>query len=355
MRLPPNLLQPNPSPRQIRLKKLQIRANDLDGTLQSKLLPVYFVTGDETLLVEEACDKIVAAARAQGYSEREVLHAESGFKWHDVLQSTSSMSLFAERRIVDVRVPNAKFDKEASEVLRLYVDNPPEDVLLLIRTIRLQARQKSSAWYKALDTVAGIVTVWPIGAAELPRWLKRRLDAAGLTLQADALAAFAERVEGNLLAAVQEIEKLKLQELPNPISQEDLLGILQDVSHHDAFELIDAAFGGQAQRVSRIVANLNEQGVSVFAILGALTAQLRRLSGGSRSRGPRARLEETFVARVGAAAIPHMIAECALIDRQVKGGLRGDAWLSLEAMLLRLAGARGVPLLRQHLAYRTLS
>ena len=334
---------------------MQIRANELQGRLSGDLLPVYLVTGDDTLLVTEACDLILAAARAAGHSEREVLHAETGFKWHSVTQSAGSMSLFAERRVVDVRVPGAKFDKEAGDVLRAYASEPPPDTLLLIRTGRLQPRQRSTAWYKALDGVAGIVPIWPIDAAELPRWLERRLGAANLQLEPDALAAFAESVEGNLLAAVQEIEKLKLQELASPISLDDLLSCLQDASHHDAFELIDAAFAGQAERVTRIIAGLNEQGVSLFAVLGSLTAQLRRLGSGHRNRGPRARIEEAFVKRNGVDAIPHMIAECALIDRQGKGGLHGDAWLSLEALLLRLAGARGVPLLRQELAYRKLT
>ena len=331
---------------------MEIRARDLAGSLNGPLQPIYLVTGDEPLLVQEACDAILGTARAAGYTEREVLHADGGFDWNNILHSAGSMSLFAERRIVDLRVGNARVDKTASEVLRHYASAPPDDTLLLIRAGRLDKRQRSNAWFKAIDAVGATVSIWPIETPDLPRWLGGRLRDAGIELCDDALAAFAERVEGNLLAAVQEIAKLKLQDLPSPVSLDALLGVLQDASHYDAFELIDATLAGDARRVERIVAGLRAQGVSEFAVLGALVSQLRRIASGARFFGPRERLVKAFTSRVGRNAIPHMLAECALIDRQGKGGLRGEAWPSLEALLLRLAGVRGVPLLRQHLPYR---
>ncbi len=317
------------------------------------MAPVYLVSGDETLLVQEACDAIVAAARASGYEEKSVLHVEAGFRWSNVLQDAASMSLFAERRIIDVRVPGNKFDREASEVLREYAGQPAADTVLLIRSARLESRQRSTAWFKALDAAGVVVLVWPIGGNELPGWLSARLRAAQLTLEPDALAYLASQVEGNLLAAVQEIAKLRLAELPQPVSAQALAAVMEDSAHYDAFELIDAIFAGDRTRVSRVLAVLRQEGVALFAILGALVAQLRRLRGaGGRMPPQRQRLVEGFLRRLGSAeVIDRVLAQCALIDAQGKGQLLGDAWLSLENLCLRLAGTRKLASLETQLPF----
>lgn len=322
---------------------MQVKPTELDGALARGLAPVYLISGDDTLLVQEACDSVVAAARSQGYSERSVLHAEAGFNWNDVIQDAASMSLFAERRIVDVRVPSGKFDKDASEVLRRYADQPAEDTVLLIRTVRLEKRQRDSAWFKALDRAGVAVLIWGVDFAELPRWLAGRVKHAGLTLEPDALNLLAERVEGNLLAAVQEIEKLKLADLESPIGVAALAAVLEDAARYDAFELIDATLAGDGRRVSRMLPTLRQEGVALFAILGALTSQLRRIADGGFLPAPRKRLVSGFLRRIGSVdTIPRVLAECALVDAQGKGQIPGDAWLSLEEVLLRLAGVRAV-------------
>jgi len=319
---------------------LQVKAAALAGSLQRSLAPIYFISGDETLLVEEACDAILAAAAAQGFTERSVLHAETGFRWNDVTQDAASMSLFATRRIVDLRVPSGKFDREASEVLRAYAAEPLDDTVLLIRTRRLEAKQRSTAWFKQLDAAGVVVLIWPVGAAELPRWLEGRLQAADLRLDREAMQYFCERVEGNLLAAVQEIGKLKLSDLPQPIDAETLASVLEDASHYDTFELLDAVFAGDAARVARMVVGLRAEGVAPFAILGALTSQLRRFARGDRIPPQRQRIAQQFLSRLGRGGVDRVLAQCALIDQQGKGQLLGDAWLSLESLLVRLAGAR---------------
>jgi len=333
---------------------VQVRPAELDAHLAGALAPVYLISGDETLLVQEACDAVLAAAGRQGYSERSVLYADASFNWNDVVQDASSMSLFAERRVIDVRLTGAKLDRDASEVLRSYAAQPADDTLLLIRGARLEPRQRSSAWFKALDGAGVIVLVWPVGAAELPRWLSARLAAAQLKLQPDALDYLAQRVEGNLLAAVQEIQKLRLAELDSPISLHSLASVLEDAAHYDTFELLDAVFAGDGERVRRMVAGLRQEGVALFAILGALTSQLRRLQGGGGAPMPpqRQRLVQGFVRRLGSAgALDRVLAQCALVDQQGKGQLLGDAWLSLENLLLRLAGVRGLPSLETELPY----
>jgi DNA polymerase III subunit delta len=324
---------------------VQVRQADLTTHLRGALAPAYLISGDETLLVEEACDAILAAARRAGHTDRSVLYADGNFNWNDMAQDAASMSLFAERRVIDVRVPGAKFEREASEVLRRYAERPPADTLLLIRTSRLDPRQRSSAWFKALDRIGAIVLVWPVSFTDMPRWLAGRARDAGLTLQPDALALLAERVEGNLLAAVQELRKIALAGLPSPLSLADLQSVLEDSAHYDTFDLIDSVLGGDGVRVSRMVESLRQEGVAPFAVLGALTSQLRRIvSGDGRMPPQRQQLVRQFVRRVGSTdAVERVLAECALVDAQGKGQIPGDAWLSLEFLLLRLCGVRPLP------------
>ena len=331
---------------------MQLKAPELVGQLKGVLAPVYFLSGDETLLVEEAADSILAAARSNGFSERTLLHAEAGFKWHEVLQEGAAMSLFAEKKVIDLRNPAAKFDKDASAVLREYCENPPEDNLLLIRCPRIDAKQKNSAWFKALDRAGVTVQFWPIGVGELPRWLTGRLAQAGQTLEPAALAYLSERVEGNLLAAVQEVEKLRLAEVEQPVTLEAMTALLEDAAHYDVFELLDSAFTGDAARIPRMVRGLRAEGVALFAVLGALTNQLRQIGEG-RVPPFRRRVTDRLVKRLGSLkAIDRVLAQCALVDQQGKGQLLGDAWLSLEDLLLRLAGSRLPSLENQLVALR---
>ena len=319
---------------------MQVKAQDLPARLTGALAPVYFISGDETLLVEEAADAILEAARAAGFSERTVLHAEGSFDWLTLLAEGASLSLFADRKILDVRNPSGGFDKSASEALRAYCDRPPEDTLLLLRSGRIDGRQKSSAWFKALDAAGVVVQIWPIGLAELPRWLQGRLSRAGISLAPEALTYLAERVEGNLLTAVQEIEKLRLADLAQPVSLAALGEVLEDSAHYDVFELLDAVMRGESGRIPRMVRGLRAEGVALFAVLGALTSQLRQIAEGRVPQFKR-RTSDALVKRLGSpAAIDRVLAQCALVDQQGKGQLLGDAWLSLEDLLLRLAGTR---------------
>lgn len=320
---------------------MQLRAGDLAGHLRGSLANAYLIFGDDALLVEEACDAVLHAAREAGYTERSVLHVDASFNWNDVIQDAASMSLFAERRIIDVRVPGGKFDRDASEVLRRYAEHPAGDTLLLIRTIRLDGKQRKSAWFKALDKLGVVVPIWPVTEKDLPRWLSGRLRAAGLRFDDEALAALCDRVEGNLLAAVQEIEKLKLADLPSPVTARALLEVLEDSARYGVFDLVDAAFVGDARRVSRMVTTLRQEGVALFPVLGALTSQLRAASGDGFLPGPRKPLAASMLERIGGrAAVDRVLAECALVDAQGKGQIPGDAWLSLEDLLLRLCGVR---------------
>ncbi len=337
---------------------MQIRLRDLERTLADGLQSVYLVSGDETLLVEESCTAIVQAAATRGFSERKVVDEGNATDWEAIQAEAANRSLFAERRVLDLRVPPRGFDRKASDALRRYVANPFDDVLLLIRTGRLEARQRSAAWFKAIDAAGAVLLVWPLTTRELPGWLTSRCRAAGIELTRDAIALLAERVEGNLLAGAQEIEKLKLAGVKSPVDVETLRAAVEDASHFNAFELIDAAFDGSPRRVRKMVRVLQQEGAPVFMVLGAVNSQLRnalRLASGMRVYLPpqRARALRRLGDRLGTAGLERALSECALLDMQAKGALRGDAWQSLERVLVRLAGGRARSLAgeAEHLRY----
>ena len=323
---------------------MQVRANQLDRHLAGGDFPVvYLVTGDEQLLVEEACDAIMAAAKASGFDERTLFEAAPRAPWHDLFADAANLSLFASKRLLDVRIAARGLDRAGSDAIRRYLDKPLTDTLLICRAVGLEWRQRSAAWYKAIDKAGVVVPIWPISARELPRWLDGRCRTAGLMLDQDALAALADRVEGNLLAARQEIDKLKLLGRQGAIRAEDVENDIGDSSRFDTFQLIDAAFAGNGARARKMLGALRQEGVAVFMIMGALVNQLRRarqLADGGNPRLPRNRqqLVAAAVRRLGTSRIDELIADCALLDLQAKGMLRGDAWQSLERILLTVAG-----------------
>ena len=331
---------------------MQIRLRDLERNLADRLQSVYLVSGDETLLVEESCAAIVRAAAERGFTERKVVDEGNATDWEAIQAEAANRSLFAEHRVLDLRIPPRGFDRKASDALRRYVANPFDDVLTLIRTGRLEARQRSAAWFKAIDAAGAVLLVWPLTARELPGWLTSRCRAAGIELTRDAIALLAERVEGNLLAGAQEIEKLKLAGVKSPVDAETLRAAVEDASHFNTFELIDAAFDGHPRRVRKMVRVLRQEGAPVFMILGAVNSQLRnalRHASGVRVYVPRQRIRSLngLRDRLGIAGLEHALSECALLDMQAKGALRGDAWQSLERILVALAGGRARTLAKE--------
>ena len=325
---------------------MQVKVEDLATHVSSALSPIYLISGDETLLVEEACDVIIRTAAAQGFTERSVHHGDTGFQWHQLHNDAASMSLFAERKVLDVRLPVKKFDREGSEALREWADTTAQqsefDNILLLRTTRLEPRQRNSAWFKALDKAGVISLIWPMSAGQLPRWLQQRAKQTGISLDRDAVQYLCERVEGNLLAASQELEKLVLMDLPQPISLDDLVASLEDAARFNSFDLLDATMAADAAKTTRILQALREEGVALFAILGALTSQVRRMHSPKGLPPARQRLMQQFAQRIKDPGV--VLAECAVIDQQGKGQLPGEAWVSLENLLLRLAGVRSMPL-----------
>ena len=320
---------------------MPLRPQDLARDLERGLKPVYLVSGDEMLLVQEACDQIIAAARGTGFDERALIQVDTGFRWSELTEQANTMSLFAQRRLLDVRVPAKQFDKDAIETLLAYLANPPQDTLLLLRTERLESRQRGAAWFKKIESVGAVVLVWPVGPKELPGWLAQRARRVGVEISSDALGYLANSVEGNLLAAAQEVEKLALSGLAQPITLAALTSAIADAAHYDAFDLVDAALDGEALRVRHIVWVLRAEGVAVLAVLGSLTVQLRRLLNDDVRGLPQSKERAMRAAskRLRKRDIEELLAQSARVDQQVKGAAPGDPWQTLEDVALRLAGA----------------
>jgi DNA polymerase-3 subunit delta len=254
---------------------MKLRQDQLHDHLQKNLASCYVVSGDDPLLVMEACDSIRASARQQGIEERELFHAEAGFDWSGLREEANAMSLFASRRILEVRIANGKpSDKGAT--LQALAEHPNPDNLLLVVLPRIDAKAQRSSWFQALDKAGVFLPIWPIDRGQYNGWLQRRLHAAGLHAEPAALAALAQQTEGNLLAAVQEIEKLRLLG-STQITEELVAEAIGDSSRFDAFGLADACLEGNLAQSSRMLSHLHSEGVDAIMILGALNRKIRQL------------------------------------------------------------------------------
>ncbi len=258
---------------------MKIKANQLQSHLKKNLAPCYLVTGDEHLLVDEALDSIRQASRDNGFSSRESHVATTGFDWAQFEGSTSNLSLFAEKRIVELRLPTGKPGKAGGIAITTLVERLGPDLMLIVSAPKLERRAAASKWAKTIDSHGVTVPVWPIGLRELPAWIAERMRRTGLQPDRGAVALIADRVEGNLLAAGQEIEKLRLLLGEGSVSADDVSNAVADSSRFDVYKLIDAALSGDAQRAIRILGGLRAEGVEAVIVMWALTRELRLLAG----------------------------------------------------------------------------
>ncbi|MFP5358058.1 MAG: DNA polymerase III subunit delta [Gammaproteobacteria bacterium] len=250
----------------------------LSAQLARGLAPLYVVAGEEPLLVQESLDAIRASARAAGYSEREVLHADKGYNWQGLADSCASLSLFASRRIVEIHLAGAGPGEEGGRLLQQLAARPPPDVLLLVVAGPLDSRARNAAWYLRLEEAGASVYAWPLKPAEFPGWIEARLRQAGLSAEPEALRLLAERTEGNLLACAQDIEKLRLLHPGQRLDEAQLAAAVADSARYIAFDLNDRVLDGDAAGCARSLARLREEGVAVLEVLGALLWCVRQLA-----------------------------------------------------------------------------
>lgn len=334
----------------------QVRSEQLAAQVQRELAPVYFIHGDETLLVNECADSIRAAARGQGYSEREVFHVDAGFDWNRLLTACGSLSLFSERRLLELRLPGGKPGREGAAALTDYAQQVPEDTLLMILSAKLEPAARRSKWVQALDRAGVSVAVWPVDAGQLPAWIDQRLRAHGMHASHEALQALADRVEGNLLAADQEIEKLYLLHGAGEVDLETVTELVTDSARYDVYKLVDSALAGDAVHAQRVLAGLRGEGVEQVLVLWALTREIRSLAGMSRDVAggtsparvlaahhvwdKRKALVGGALQRIRAPQWWSLLQRCTAIDRIIKGRAAGNGWDELLQLVLRLAGLR---------------
>lgn len=328
----------------------------------AELAPVYLLAGEEHLLVFEAADALRARARELGYVERDVLDVDQHFDWNQLAMAGASMSLFATRRMIDLRMPTGKPGKEGSAALIEYCGRPPPDTVLLI-TCEQWSRQHETAWVTAVEKAGVFVPFWPIKPNELPGWIDQRMKRAGLKPDREAIAELAVRIEGNLLAAAQEIDKLKLLHGSEPLDAATLEDLVADSARFDVFRLTDAALAGEGGRALRVLAGLRAEGEQVPALMGWLLMQLQQLArlAGAGNLAAAFRAERIYPAReslfrkaLGRAEAAHWeqcLALAARIDRiskgrevDVFGKAVGDAWLHLERLIAAIAQPRAAGL-----------
>jgi DNA polymerase III subunit delta len=344
---------------------MELKPEQLATQVQAgPLRPAYLIAGAEPLRVLEAADTVRAAARAQGISEREIFEAEGNQRepdWAAMEASFHAPSLFASRRLFEVRLPTGKPGTEGARVITEFCANPPSDITLLV-TAGEWSRQHGGKWSEAIARIGSIAVAWPIKLHELPDWIESRLRSRGLRADRGAVQLLADRVEGNLLAAAQEIEKLKLLsdgEILDLARMEDLVA---DAARFDVFRLVDAAMNGHGAQVSRVIRGLRGEGEAVPALLGMVIREIQTASALSRASN----LSNAFKAqriwdskqpmyrralqRHDAKRWDAFLAQAGRVDSIAKGRPRRgqepeDAWVALERLLLAVAEPRASRLL----------
>lgn len=334
---------------------MKISGDNFSTALAKGLGHIYLVSGDEPLLVNEAADAIRAKARAEGFTERDLHVVERGFDWQALLSESRSLSLFAQRKILEIRMPNAAPGEQGANAIVELATDPSPDTLVLLITGKLDGRTMNSRWVSAIDKQGTVVQIWPMDLARLPGWIRERLSRHGLQADAATAALLAERVEGNLLAAHQEIEKLALLLPKGAVTTEAILEAVADSARFDVLQLGEAAMKGQTARALRILEGLKGEGVEPTLILWALNKDLQWIARAQammrngqtadaamnalyvwRPRQPAMKLA---LKRLSARDVKGLLLDAANVDRAIKGVVRTDPWIEFEALVARFAGA----------------
>ncbi|MEJ6540082.1 MAG: DNA polymerase III subunit delta [Halioglobus sp.] len=335
---------------------MRLYPEKLADHLQQKLLPVYLVSGDEPLLLQECCDQIRQKARAENCNEREIIEGGvSNFNWQDILHSASNMSLFADRKLIELRLPSGKPGAEGSKALCEYLDIASGDDVLLIVSGKIDKQSTNSKWYKALDKAGVTVQVWPVDAKNLPRWLQQRVRNAGMSIDDDALQLLCERMEGNLLAAVQEVEKLKLLAADSKITMQTVTEAVSDNARYNLFDMADNALKGNASVSLRMLYGLRAEGTEPPVVLWALVREIRTLyeaqldcdSGQSAQQALSSRrvwqnrmpLMQAALTRHDTHSLSLLLEQAARADGSIKGFADGKPWDNLSRLVITLCRA----------------
>ncbi|HMA87144.1 MAG TPA: DNA polymerase III subunit delta [Burkholderiales bacterium] len=332
---------------------MQLRAEQLEAQLARSLAPVYTIHGDEPLLALEAADAVRRAARKAGYTEREVFFAERGFDWSELRHAGASRSLFGERKILELRIPGGKPGTQGAETIAALCADPNPETLLLVSLPRLDRAAQNSAWFAALAAAGALVDVFPVERARLPAWIGERLARQGQRAGREVLEFLADRVEGNLLAAFQEVQKLVLLAPPGELALEDVREAVANVARYGASDASAALLAGDMARYARVIEGLRGEGEAPTYVLWAITEDLRALArirqglaGGrplealmreNRVWGPRQALVRGALNRFAPEALERSLLQAAAVDRAIKGVARREPWDEFLKLGLKLA------------------
>ncbi|MBC3928018.1 DNA polymerase III subunit delta [Undibacterium sp. CY21W] len=338
---------------------MQLRFDALDGHLAKTLAPLYVITSDEHLLALEAADKVRRAAKAQGFYEREILTVERSFKWGALLAANQSQSLFGDKKLIDLRIPTGKPGKDGGQALQDYVANLSPDNLTLITLPKLDWATQKAAWVSSLQQAAVYIDIPLVERHHLPNWISQRLALQQQSADRQSLDFIADRVEGNLLAAHQEIQKLALLHPAGKLSFEQIHDAVLNVARYDVFKLNEAMLAGDVARLSRMLNGLKGEGEALPLVLWAMAEEIRTLlklkSGMQQGRplsallkeyriwGPREKLMDPALRRVSLQTLQTALQEASQVDKMVKGlrakAFAGDAWDALLQLGLKVATA----------------
>lgn len=341
---------------------MSIKPEHLPGLLQRSLAPAYLIAGTEPLLVQECRDQVIRAAHAQGFTERSVCEAGKNFDWGSLGEDSAAPTLFAARRILDLRLPTGKPGADGSKALVKLARDADPDLLLLVTSGDWGTAMRKLKWVTELSRAGVLVEVWPVKPAELPGWIRQRMKAAGLDPEPAAVALLAELVEGNLLAAQQEIDKLLLLNHAARVTVEDVTRSVSSSARFDSFRLVDCALQGALGECLRVAAGLQRTGVPIQAVTGAMYRELS-LAAAARSAITAGESEAAVfgrlrvwparqaqmrraLGRLSAFQFDEVFRSLGLIDRQSKGRAPGDAWQALDRLLWFLCDPSAVDPLR---------
>ena len=332
---------------------MQLKGEQLASHLERELKPVYVVYGDEPLLVIEAADSIRAAARRRGFDEREVLTVLTGFNWTELHHAAGNMSLFGGRKLIDLRIPTGKPGREGGAAIADYCARPSPDALLLVTLPGLDWKEEKATWLGALANAGAAVKLIPPNLAELPNWIAGRLRRQQQSADSEGLRFIAERVEGNLIAAHQEIQKLALLHPPGALSLAQIQDAVLNVARYDIDGLREALLAGDVARLTRTIDGLQQEGEAPPLVLWAMTEEVRALAQikaglkdgqaldgvlrDAKVWGPRQALIKRALQRIDATQANAALAHAAQIDRLIKGLAKGDVWNEFLRLGLRIA------------------
>jgi DNA polymerase-3 subunit delta len=340
----------------VKIKPDQLKSH-LQKSLQTKKLsPIFIVSGDEPLLSQEAADAVRSTARQLEFTERETFDIDARFDWNLVFNETNSLSLFSDKKILELRITNGKPGDKGSKALCELCENPNDSNLILVILPKLDKGAYQSKWMKTLESKGVHIQVWPVTPEQLPRWINQRLVQCGIEASQDAVDILADRVEGNLLAAMQEINKLKLLSLEGKVNADIMSTVVADSARYNLFSFVDKVLDGDAQSAAKALRGLENEGTEPLALLWAITRELRTLNkashqillGNSKDKAlksagvwdKRIPIFRKALSRLSPAHLRMLMHQAGAIDRGVKGLRQADIWDELTTLVLSFAGSQ---------------